>query len=78
VLTLKHQSLAESQSGFQDEQSDVPQWLWSIFQVLLLCSFKFFGEDEENLVGKKIKREVISVRNPQTSEIVPSLAVSPR
>jgi hypothetical protein len=30
------------------------------------------------LAGKKIKLEVITVRNPQTGEMVPSLAVSPK
>jgi hypothetical protein len=39
---------------------------------------RLFGEDEKKLIGKKIKLEVISVRNPQTGEIVPSLAVNPR
>jgi len=44
----------------------------------LTMLIKLYGEDEQRLVGKKIKLEVISVRNPQTGEIVPSLAVSPR
>jgi len=51
---------------------------WAVNRTNLKMLIKFFGENEENLVGKKIKLEVISVRNPQTSEIVPSLAVSPR
>ena len=37
---------------------------------------KLFGDDELKLVGKKIKLEVIRVRNPQTGELVPSLAVT--
>ena len=36
---------------------------------------KLYGDDETKLVGKKIKLEVIKVRNPQTGEFVPSLAV---
>jgi hypothetical protein len=39
---------------------------------------KHFGEDETKLVGKKIKLEVVPVRNPQTGEMVPGLAVSPK
>ena len=38
---------------------------------------KLFGDNEQDLVGKKIKLEVIPARNPQTDEIVPSLAVKP-
>ena len=37
---------------------------------------KFYGDDETKLVGKKIKLEVIKVRNPQTGELVSSLAVT--
>jgi hypothetical protein len=37
---------------------------------------KLFGDDEKEWIGKKVKLEIISVRNPQTGEIVPSLAVS--
>jgi hypothetical protein len=39
---------------------------------------KLFGEDEQKLVGQKVRLEIISVRNPQTDEVVPSLAVSPK
>jgi hypothetical protein len=38
---------------------------------------KLFGDNEQDFVGKKIKLEVISARNPQTGEIGPSLAVKP-
>ena len=51
---------------------------WPVNQTNLKMIIKLFGEDEGKLVGKKIKLEVISVRNPQTGEIVPSLAVSPK
>jgi CTP:molybdopterin cytidylyltransferase MocA len=37
---------------------------------------KLHGDDETKLVGKKIKLEVIKVRNPQTGEFVSSLAVT--
>ena len=49
---------------------------WAVNKTNLKALIKLFGEDEQNLVGKKIKLEVISVRNPQTGEIVRSLAVS--
>jgi hypothetical protein len=51
---------------------------WGVNKTNLKELIKLFGEDEQKLVGKKVKLEVISVRNPQTGEIVPSLAVSPR
>ncbi len=51
---------------------------WPVNKTNLKTLIKLFGDDEQNLVGKKIKLEVISVRNPQTGEIVPSLAVSPK
>jgi hypothetical protein len=51
---------------------------WPVNKTNLRALIKLFGEDEQKLVGKKVKLEVISVRNPQTGEIVPSLAVNPR
>src|SRR5262249_21199419 len=51
---------------------------WAANKTNLRALIKLFGEDEHTLVGKKVKLEVISVRNPQTGDIVPSLAVSPR
>jgi hypothetical protein len=35
---------------------------------------KAFGDDESILIGKKLKFDVISSRNPQTGEIGPSFA----
>ena len=51
---------------------------WAVNRTNLKTLIKVFGEDEEKLVGKKVRLEIISVRNPQTGEIVPSLAVNPR
>jgi hypothetical protein len=51
---------------------------WAVNKTNMKMLIKLFGEDERKLVGKKIKLEMISVRNPQTGDIVPSLAVSPR
>jgi hypothetical protein len=51
---------------------------WACNKSNLRSLIKLFGEDEQKLVGKKVKLDVISVRNPQTGEIVPSLAVNPR
>ena len=51
---------------------------WAVNKTNLRALIKLSGDDEQNLVGRKIKLEIISVRNPQTGEIVPSLAVSPR
>ena len=51
---------------------------WAVNKTNLKTIIKLFGDDEEKLVGRKIKLEVISVRNPQTGELVPSLAVNPK
>jgi hypothetical protein len=51
---------------------------WAVNKTNLKTLIKLFGEDEQKLVGKKIRLDVISVRNPQTGEMVPSLAVSSR
>jgi|SRR5713226_233600 hypothetical protein len=51
---------------------------WAVNKTNMKAIIKVFGDDETKLAGKKIKLEIISVRNPQTGDIVPSLAVSPR
>ncbi len=51
---------------------------WAVNKTNLKTLIKLYGDEEQNLVGKKIRLEIISVRNPQTGEIVPSLAVSPK
>lgn len=51
---------------------------WAVNKTNLRALIELVGEDEQKLVGKKIRLDVISARNPQTGDIVPSLAVSPR
>jgi hypothetical protein len=51
---------------------------WAVNKTNLKALIKIYGDDAKQLVGKKIKLEIISVRNPQTGEIVRSLAVSPK
>ncbi len=51
---------------------------WGVNKTNLRALIKLFGEDEQKLLGKKVKLEVISVRNPQSGEIVSSLTVNPR
>jgi hypothetical protein len=51
---------------------------WGVNKTNLRALIKLFGEDEQRLLGKRVKLEVTSVRNPQSGEIVPSLAVNPR
>lgn len=51
---------------------------WAVNKTNLKMLIKHHGEDEKKLMGKKIKLEIISVRNPQTGEMVRSLAVSPK
>jgi hypothetical protein len=50
---------------------------WAVNRTNLRMLITLFGEKEEDLVGRKIKLLVISVTNPKTGEIVPSLAVKP-
>jgi hypothetical protein len=49
---------------------------WAVNKTNLKAIIKRFGDDAQSLVGKKVKLDVISVRNPQTGEIVPSLSVN--
>jgi hypothetical protein len=51
---------------------------WAVNRTNLRVLMKLFGDDETALVDRKVKLEVVSVRNPKTSEIVRSLAVSLR
>jgi hypothetical protein len=51
---------------------------WGVNKTNLKALIKLFGEDEQTLPGKKVMLDVISVRNPQSGEIVPGLAVSAR
>jgi hypothetical protein len=51
---------------------------WAVNKTNMKMLIKLFGDNEKKLVGKKVKLEVVSVRNPQTGEVVPSLAVSPK
>jgi hypothetical protein len=50
--------------------------IWPVNKSNLKALMRLFGDDETKLAGKRIKLEVIMVRNPQTGEVVPSLAVS--
>ena len=49
---------------------------WAVNRTNMKMLIKFYGDDETKLVGKRIKLEVIKVRNPQTGELVSSLAVT--
>jgi hypothetical protein len=49
---------------------------WAVNKTNVKMLIKLFGDDETKLLGKKIKLEVIKVRNPQTGEVVLSLAVA--
>ena len=51
---------------------------WAANKTGLRELIKLYGEDAQKLIKKKIRLDVISVLNPKTGEIVPSLAVSPR
>jgi len=49
---------------------------WALNKTNLRMLIKYYGDDEAKLVGKKIKLEVIKVRNPQTGEFVKSFAIA--
>jgi len=51
---------------------------WAVNKTNLKILIKLFGDAPEQLIGKKIKLVIITVQNPQTGEMVRSLAVSPK
>jgi hypothetical protein len=51
---------------------------WAVNKTNLKLLIKLFGDSVEKLIGKKLKLVIITVQNPQTGEMVPSLAVSPK
>jgi hypothetical protein len=51
---------------------------WAVNKTNLKMLIKLFGDNPERLIGKKLKLVVITVQNPQTGEMVRSLAVSPK
>jgi hypothetical protein len=51
---------------------------WAVNKTNLKMLIKLFGDSVEKLVGKKVKLVIIAVQNPQTGEMVRSLAVSPK
>jgi hypothetical protein len=81
-ITIEVAAVRESPEGFSapailDLKKPIyGKSAWAVNKTNLKALIKVFGEDEQRLVGRKIKLEIIMVRNPQTGEIVPSLAVS--
>jgi hypothetical protein len=51
---------------------------WAVNKTNLKMLIKLFGDSVEKLIGKKVKLVIITVQNPQTGEMVRSLAVSPK
>jgi hypothetical protein len=51
---------------------------WAVNKTNLKALIKLFGDNGEKLIGKKVKLAIITVQNPQTGEMVRSLAVSPK
>jgi hypothetical protein len=51
---------------------------WAVNKTNLKMLIKLFGDDTEKLIGVKVKLVIITVQNPQTGEMVRSLAVSPK
>lgn len=48
---------------------------WAVNKTNMKLLIESYGEDEADLVGRKIRLEVISVENPKTKELVRSLRV---
>jgi hypothetical protein len=84
TITIEVACIRESPEGFNApaiielKKPLYGKHAWAVNKTNLKVIIKIFGDDEEKLVGRKIKLEVISVRNPQTGELVPSLAVNPK
>jgi hypothetical protein len=51
---------------------------WAVNKTNLKMLIKLFGDNVEKLIGKKVKLVIITVQNPQTGDMVRSLAVSPK
>lgn len=83
-ITIEVQDIREAPDGFTapaliDLKKEVyGATAWAVNKTNFKALIKLFGDDEKKLRGKKIKLDVISVRNPQSGDVVPSLAVSPR
>jgi len=83
-ITIEVAGVRESPEGFNSpaiidlKKPIYGKQAWALNKTNLKAIIKLFGDDEQKLVGRKIKLEIISVRNPQTGEIVPSLAVNPK
>jgi hypothetical protein len=84
TITIEVADIRESPEGFSapaiiDLRKPIHgKSAWAVNKTNMKALIRLFGEDEKKVIGKKIKLEIISVRNPQTGEIVPSLAVNPR
>jgi len=83
-VTITVEAIREAPDGFTapaliDLKTEVyGASAWAVNKTNMKAIIKLFGDDEKKLRGKKIKLDVISVRNPQSGDVVPSLAVSPR
>ena len=82
TVTIVIAEIRESPEGFNApviidfEKPIFGKSSWAVNKTNTKMLAKLFGDDETKLLGKKIKLEVIKVRNPQTSELVLSLAVT--
>jgi len=81
TITITVAGIRESPEGFTasaivDLKSPIySKSAWAVNKTNMKMLIKLFGDDQRNLEGKKIKLEVTMIRNPQTGELVPSLAV---
>jgi hypothetical protein len=81
TVTIVIAEIRESPEGFNApaiidfEKPVFGKSSWALNKTNMKMLIKLFGDDETKLGGKKVKLEVIKVRNPQTGELVPSLAI---
>lgn len=54
------------------------QTAWPVNKTNMKAIIKLFGDNEKKLVGKKIKLDVVPMRNPSSGQMGVSLMVSPR
>src|SRR5215831_19180033 len=78
TITIVVEEVRESPEGFNAPVIvvfKVPingKTAWAVNKTNLKAIIKHFGDDPTKLLGKEIKLELISVRNPIKGEIVPS------
>lgn len=51
---------------------------WAVNKTNTKALIELFGDDEKKMIGKKLALEVVSMKNPSSNKVVPSLIVAAR